>query len=342
MLILLVGQGVTWTVGVKVIGFAGSFLSALHVDARGQEPENISIGDAERLIEVMRLKSLELNRIFGMDRRTPRRIDRDLWVAGRSLLRPEPALRRASLSPPARLPSLRPLPTMLRPLGTISWAVVSSMSTLTNPPSVTDEQVRALLEKYKCPVPFHEVRTRFLGNIGSPIVSPSPIKAVQDLWGGILPPFDTVDEENKLFGALGMGLWIRLSRHQERALPFRLSPLETTPSRASLAELALMRRQELDGFSEGLFGREEIIDLPQRAQRGLDELRQMRALFEAVAVLAADEAQLATDKGMETTLQHLCEATRNAEHEIHAVVLACSNARRQMLVRMLRSSPTLH
>ncbi len=236
-------------------------------EAEFVEAENISIGDAERLTEVMRLKALELDPIFGMDRRTPRRIDWVLWVAGRYLLRSEPALRRTSLSPPASLPSLRPLPTMLRPPGTISWAVGSSMSTLANPSSVTDEQVRALLEKYKCPVPFHEVRTRFLGNIASPIVSPAPIKAVQDLWGGKLPPFDTIAEENKLFGALGMGLWIRLSRHQERALPFRLSPLETTPSRASLAELALMRRQELDGFSEGLFGREEIIDLPQRAQR---------------------------------------------------------------------------
>jgi hypothetical protein len=35
----------------------------------------------------------------------------------------------------------------------------------------TDEQVRTLLERSKCPVPFHEVRTRFLGNIATPVVS---------------------------------------------------------------------------------------------------------------------------------------------------------------------------
>jgi len=33
---------------------------------------------------------------------------------------------------------------------------------------MTDDQVSALLERYACPVPFHEVRTRFLGNISFP------------------------------------------------------------------------------------------------------------------------------------------------------------------------------
>ena len=96
------------------------------------------------------------------------------------------------------------------------------MPTHASPPSATDEQVRALLERYKCPVPFHEVRTRFLGNIASPIVSASPIKVVQDLWGGELPTFDAIDEANEFIGALVMGLWNRLTRHQDRSSPFRL------------------------------------------------------------------------------------------------------------------------
>ena len=96
------------------------------------------------------------------------------------------------------------------------------MPTRASPPSATDEQVRALLEKYECPVPFHEVRTRFLGNIASPNVSASPIKVVQDLCGGELPTFDAIEEANELIGALVMGLWNRLTRHQERSSPFRL------------------------------------------------------------------------------------------------------------------------
>ena len=49
------------------------------------------------------------------------------------------------------------------------------------PPTATDEEVRALLERYRCPVPFHEVRTRFLGNIATPVMSASPIKTVEGL-----------------------------------------------------------------------------------------------------------------------------------------------------------------
>ena len=47
----------------------------------------------------------------------------------------------------------------------------------------SDNQVRALLERYRCPVPFHEVCTRFLGNIASPVMAASPLETVKGLWG---------------------------------------------------------------------------------------------------------------------------------------------------------------
>jgi hypothetical protein len=92
------------------------------------------------------------------------------------------------------------------------------MPTRANPPTATDEQVRALLEKYQCPVPFHGVRTRFLGNNASPIVSASPIKVVEDLWGGELPTFDAIEEANEPIGALVMGLWQVRPDHKKAAL----------------------------------------------------------------------------------------------------------------------------
>ena len=45
------------------------------------------------------------------------------------------------------------------------------------PPTATEKEVRALLERYHRPVPFHEVRARFLGNVATPVMSASPIKA---------------------------------------------------------------------------------------------------------------------------------------------------------------------
>jgi hypothetical protein len=204
------------------------------------------------------------------------------------------------------------------------------MTKRTDPPQASDEQVRALLERYKCPVPFHEVRTGFLGNIATPSISASPMRVVEDLWGGELPVFDAIDEANELIGALVAGLWNRLTRHQDRNSPFRLTRVETAPTREGLVALALMRQQEIGGFVEGLFGREEAIDLPERAHRGLGILGEMRAMFVAVQVVAMDENKPATDKNIETTLKLMREMTKNAEHEMHAVVLFCKRARKRL------------
>jgi hypothetical protein len=240
---------------------------------------------------------------------------------------------------------LRRVSTMLHPpapprrtMGLLGRA----MPTRTNPSPASDEQVRALLERYKCPVPFHEVRARFLGNIASPVMSASPLRVVEDLWGGELPPFDTIDDANELIGALVMGLWNRLTRHQDRNSPFRLLRTETAPTREGLAALALMRRQELDGFVAGLFGRSDVIDLPERARRSLNELAEMRAAFGAVFEVVSDEAKSATERDMETTLRHMREMTKSAEHEVHTIVMACTRARKQMLARMPTKRPTVH
>jgi hypothetical protein len=51
-------------------------------------------------------------------------------------------------------------------------------------------------------VPFHEVRTRFLGNIASPIMGASPMKELESLWGGELPEFENIEAANELIGAV--------------------------------------------------------------------------------------------------------------------------------------------
>jgi hypothetical protein len=117
------------------------------------------------------------------------------------------------------------------------------------PPIASDDQVREMLIRYRCPVPFHAVRTRFLGNIASPRVEASPIKVVEDLWGGQLPPFESLGAVNELIGALVMGLWNGLARHQERSAPFRLTRIDVSTTQERLGILALTRREELDGES---------------------------------------------------------------------------------------------
>jgi hypothetical protein len=210
------------------------------------------------------------------------------------------------------------------------------------PSSASDAEVCALLQRYHCPVPFHEVRTRFLGNIASPVMGASPIKMVERLWGGELPEFDSLEAANELIGALVMGLWNRLTQHQDRKAPFRLLRRDVAATRQDVADLATMRCQELDGFIEGLFGDQDAVDLPERANRALEALSQSRALFAAVAQLAADEAKPAPGPTLEQSLRHTREMTRIAENEIHAVVLACTRARRQMLGGLSRREATRH
>ena len=216
------------------------------------------------------------------------------------------------------------------------------MAKPTVPPTATDDEVRALLVRYRCPVHFHEVRTRFLGNIASPGMGVSPINVVESLWRGKLPEFETIDAANELVGALVMGLWNRLSRHQDRNAPFRLTRIETGATREGLAALAMLRRQELEGFVEGLFGKEEVLDFPERAHRGLGALSKMWALFEGTEVVARDETKPGTVRDMEKTLPLLRQMTKDAEHEIHAILLSCKRARGQMIASLPAPKPTFH
>jgi len=68
---------------------------------------------------------------------------------------------------------------LLSPIPCCRWKV--QMPKQPSPQPIADTEVRALLDRHQCPVPFHEVRTRFLGNIATPALSASPIKIVEGL-----------------------------------------------------------------------------------------------------------------------------------------------------------------
>ena len=210
------------------------------------------------------------------------------------------------------------------------------------PVAAYEKKIRALLETYACPVPFHEVRTRFLGNIATPAMSASPIVIVKNLWGGEFPEFESLDAVNELIGVLVNGLWNSLTRHQKRSDPFRLVRPTVTPTRAGLSQLALVRRQEIEGFFEGLFAGEEEADLPAKASAALDSLAQLRAMMAGVYDVAIDESKPATPSDIATTMKHIRELTLAMEMEINRVVLDCTRARRQTLGSIGNAGPTRH
>lgn len=217
------------------------------------------------------------------------------------------------------------------------------MPQATRPPITADEKtIKTLLAAHACPVPFHEIRTRFLGSIASPGLSVSPFEVMKNLWGGQLPEFESLDAVNELIGALINGLWNSLTRHQKRSEPFRLVRTSVPETRAGLAELALIRRQELDGFIEGLFGGADELDLPEKASSALDTLGEVRAMIAGVHQVASDPSKPAELADITTTMKHVRELTRIAESELNRVVLDCTRARRQLMGSVGTAGPTRH
>ncbi len=212
----------------------------------------------------------------------------------------------------------------------------------TRQPTPDEKNVRALLDRYACPVPYHEVRTRFLGNMVTPAMTTSPIVMVQGLWGGEFPRFESMEALNELIDVLINGLWNALTRHQKRTEPFRLVRIAVLPTREGLAQLSLTRRQELDGFIEGLFAGQEEIDLPRKATASIDILGELRAMIAGIHELALDQSKPAPSAEIEVTLKHIQQLTLNMEKELHAVVLDCTRVRRQTLREMGAPGHTLH
>lgn len=206
----------------------------------------------------------------------------------------------------------------------------------------SEQAIRALLDRYACPVPYHEVRTRFLGNIATPVMGISPMEVVKDLWGGELPPFDSMDDVNELIGVLINGLWNNLTKHQKRSVPFRLTRPTVEPTASDLGHYALIRQQELEGFVEGLFNDEDHIDLPERAHEALGHLGKLRAMMAGICDLVARDVEAESKTTLETTFKHVRELTQIMEVEIHEAVLSCARARRQMTGTVATHNPTMH
>ena len=130
-------------------------------------------------------------------------------------------------------------------------------------------------------------------------------------------------------------------QHQ-RPVPFRLTRTEVPATRDGMATLARLRREELQGFVEGLFGVKESIDLPERAHKALGTLAEIRAMLDGAQVLAEDPSKPAAPDDIVATIGHFRELTRIAEHEMHEAVLSCTRARRQMLAALPARRPVLH
>jgi hypothetical protein len=224
---------------------------------------------------------------------------------------PQNVAHRSTLQPPAMPPSNR-----------------------TPASKVTDQHVQALLTRHACPTPLHVLRMRFLGAIASPRFDISPIRVVEQAWGGELPEFASQGEAEELIQALVAGLWNRLSEHQNSRTPFRLPRTEVKPTRPALLALAQARSQELAGFVDGLFGDEEEMDLPEKAHEAVNVLAEMHAMFAGAVPLLADESTPVTQRELNDLLRNFQKLAITADEAINRVIQSCKRARAQHIDSM--------
>jgi len=209
------------------------------------------------------------------------------------------------------------------------------------PKQATDAQARTLLDCYHCPVPFHAVRTRFLGAVASLDPASTPMRALESLWGGHLPTFNNINDVSELMSVLLMGLWDRISQHQDQAVPFHLTRLTVPATLAGLIQMARLREEELQGFRDGLFGDSTELDLPETAHKAVGTLSEIRAMIRGTREVFEDPAKGGSSEDIAISLRQFQEMTEIAEFQMHQAVLSCTRARRHLMA-MPPNSPARH
>jgi hypothetical protein len=208
---------------------------------------------------------------------------------------------------------------------------------------LSDQVITALLEKHACPLPFHAVRALFMGNIATPDMTASPMQTIRDLWGGELPEFETQQDAELLLTGLMQGLWNGMSAHQNWTNPFKLIRVKSPqPSWEALARLSLLRREELDGFIEGLFAGHEEIDLPEKAHLATNTLGKIRSLLTGLHELATKNASPTDIKELDGMITQVRDLSIIAEKEINVAIQSCKRARAQLLETYTAEKPVLH
>jgi hypothetical protein len=181
-----------------------------------------------------------------------------------------------------------------------------------------------------------------MGSIVSPVPDRSPVHAIQELWGGNFPLFDSVDDLNHLLHVLVDGLWNRLTAHQTASNPFKLTRVQVRQTREGVHNYALVRMQEIEGFMDGLFGANEEMALPESARDGVEVLGQIRAMLAGAVDLLEDSGMPAPPDDLNGLADNLQALEPIVEQEMNTVILSCTRARRQVLAEMQRSKPTVH
>jgi len=183
---------------------------------------------------------------------------------------------------------------------------------------VGDAALKRLLQRYRCPAPFHVVRMRFWGAIASPSAEISIITTMQRLWSNGPPEFAGVREANAFLRPM-MSLWNELTRYQDGSPKLELEKIGPIDTREKLHAATKLRVEELyDGFFEGFTDGKAQFDVPQgtakivhRVERAIEALATTRNTF-AKPPRRDDEAIFAECAGAFPTIDAAVQDDLNA------------------------------
>jgi hypothetical protein len=196
-------------------------------------------------------------------------------------------------------------------------------------PYAGDAALKRLLERCRCPVPFHVVRMRFWGEIVSPSLQASPIKTIESFWPNGLPTFEDDKEANAFFQAL-MSLWNNVARFQDGSL--KLQKVDKVDTREALHAAATLRVEELyDGFMHGFTGGNQQIDVPPGVgdllggvEKGIELLARTRNTFGKRP--GPEDAAMVAELG-----RAFPEIDRAVQADLNAIAIAVKNWRKDQL-----------
>ncbi len=195
----------------------------------------------------------------------------------------------------------------------------------------TDQDARALLERHACPMSFPEARVWLLGRMISLAQNDTPVEAITELWGGTLPTLPSVAETVRFFNVLTEGLWRRLARHAQRAVPFHLTRIEIGKDRAGLIRLAALRGEELEAFGRGfaadLDKGKPLPRLPEQAIRHFARITQGAQVIAVLVAAVEAPENLLPDSEILRAIAMLSDLTRSWERAIHELVILGMRAR---------------
>ena len=199
--------------------------------------------------------------------------------------------------------------------------------------------IKRLLKRYDCPLPYHAVRARFLGCIACPAIDTHPVQALTALWHGTMSEIENIEDANELMQGLINGVWNPLTVLLSANKPFHLARLRAPSNSAGLKRFAETRVSEIDAFVDGLFDGEEAIELPDTAHAAVEALSELASFFESFAQFAYEPA---TEVEFGETVGHAQQLSYIAEQEINEAVQACTKTRHAALSRLTDGRPTLH